>query len=179
MEKTINSSIIYKGKIITVYKDDVLVEKNGGVVKSIREVVKHHGGAVGLVKTKDNKVLFVSQFRYPFKEKIIELPAGKVEENENSLETIYRELMEEVGVKANKIEYVGKILVSPGYCDEAVYMYYVDDYVETIQNFDVDENLEVLAIDIPKVFEMVDNGEIIDGKTLCLLLKKKDELLKK
>ena len=178
MEKTINSNLIYKGKVITVYKDDVLVEKNGGI-KSIREVVHHNGGVVGLVKTKNRKVKFVSQYRYVLKENIVELPAGKIEIGEDPKETIYRELIEEVGVKANNIEYVGKMFVSPGYCDEAIYMYYVDDYEDAEQSFDEDENLDVFEVEVEEAFKMIENGKLIDAKTVCLLLMKKEELLKK
>ena len=178
MEKTIKSNVIYKGKIITVYKDDVYVDKNGGI-NTIREVVHHNGGVVGLVKTKDNKIKFVSQFRYPLKKEIIELPAGKIEIGEDPLETIHRELQEEVGVYANKIEFVGKMYVSPGYCDEAIHMYYVDDYNETEKCFDEDEQLNIFEVDINKAYEMIDKGEIIDAKTFCLLMMKKEAILKK
>jgi len=178
MEKTINSSLIYKGKVITIYKDDVLVEKNGGI-NSIREVVHHNGGVVGLVKTKDRKIKFVRQYRYVLKEKIIELPAGKIEIDEDPDVTIYRELIEEVGVKSNKMEYLGKMYVSPGYCDEAIHMYYVDDYEDAEQDFDEDEDLDVVEIDVEEAFEMIKQGKIVDAKTVCLLLLKKEELLKK
>ena len=97
MEKTIKSEIIYKGKIITVLKDDVLLDKDGGK-NAIREVVLHNGGACGLVLTKDNKIRFVRQYRYAIKDYLIELPAGKIDLNEHPDQTIIRELEEEMGI---------------------------------------------------------------------------------
>ncbi len=177
MERKLKSEVIYDGKIIKVLKDDVLVEKGEGI-KSMREVVLHHGGAVGLVKTKENKVLFVRQFRYAIGDYLLELPAGKLEKGEDPKDTIYRELQEEVGVKANHIDFVGKCYVSPGYCTEMIYMYYVDDYEMTETNFDECENLDMIELDIKEAYELAESGKIIDGKTLCLMMMVKDKLFK-
>ena len=178
MERKLNSKLIYNGKIIKVHKDEVLVEKGEGI-KSMREVVEHHGGAVGLVLTKDKKIKFVKQYRYAIKDYLLELPAGKLEIGEDPKDAIYRELQEEVGVKANKIDFIGSCYVSPGYCTEMIYMYYVDDYEETNTNFDECEDLDLIELDIDEAYKLAESGNIIDGKTLCLMMMVKERAFNK
>ena len=178
MERKISSELIYDGRIIKVKKDEVFVEKGEGI-KSMREVVEHYGGAVGFVLTKDKKIKFVRQYRYAIQDFLLELPAGKLEANEDPKDTIYRELQEEVGVKAKKIEFVGSCYVSPGYCTEMIYMYYVDEYEETETNFDECENLDSVELDVIEAYDLAENGKIIDGKTLCLMMMVKDKVFNK
>ena len=178
MERKINSELIYDGKIIKVLKDEVFVEKGEGI-KSMREVVKHNGGAVGLVLTKDNKIKFVKQYRYAIGDYLLELPAGKLEIGENPKDAIYRELQEEVGVKANKIETIASTYVSPGYCTEMIHMYYVEDYEETETNFDECEDLDLIELDVNEAYKLAEEGKILDAKTLCLMMMVKDKVFKK
>jgi len=178
MEKTIKSEIIYKGKIITVLKDDVLLDKDGGK-KAIREVVLHNGGACGLVLTKDNKIRFVRQYRYAIKDYLIELPAGKIDLNEDPDQTIIRELEEEIGIIPNKIEFVGKIVLSPGFSNEYIYMYFVDDYTEGNISLDEDEDLDSFDLSIEEALKYIYDGKIYDAKSVSLIMMMKDRLLKK
>ena len=123
MEKTVKSNLIYKGKIITVLKDDISFEKKDGTeVNAIREVVLHNGGACALVRTKENKIMFVKQYRYSIKDYLYELPAGKIDPNEDPDTTIIRELEEEVGIIAKSIERLGRIVLSPGFSNEFIYL---------------------------------------------------------
>ena len=178
MEKTIKSEIIYKGKIITVLKDDVSLEKKDGLeVNAIREVVLHNGGACALVRTKDNKIMFVKQYRYTIKDYLYELPAGKIDSNENPNVTIVRELEEEVGIKATKVESLGRIVLSPGFSNEYIYLYYVDEYEKSNVNFDEDEELEYFEFTIDEVLEMIKNGVIYDAKSVALIMMLKDRFL--
>ena len=168
IEKKIKSRIIFQGKVIKVKCDDVVLE-NGVATK--REIVEHLGGACCLVKTKNEEIIFVSQYRYSLGIDVLELPAGKLEVGEDPLTTIRRELEEEVGVVAEVVTELGYILPTPGYSSEKIYLYYVDSYHNCDSNFDFDEHLTVRYIPIKKVYEMVANGEIVDAKTICLLLK--------
>ncbi|MDD3171669.1 MAG: NUDIX hydrolase [Bacilli bacterium] len=174
LEKKLRSKLIYQGKIIRVRSDDVILE-NG--VKTIREVVDHRGGACALVKTKNKEILFVKQFRYALGTDVLELPAGKIEANEDPLTTITRELMEEVGIKATKIESMGYILPTPGYSSEKIYLFYVEEYEECPSHFDEDESLEVISLSISEAYQMMEQSQIIDAKTLCLLAKCQKKLM--
>ncbi|HRT69174.1 MAG TPA: NUDIX hydrolase [Bacilli bacterium] len=174
IEKKIKSRIIYQGKVIHVKCDDVVLE-NG--IKTKREIVEHRGGVCCLVKTKENKILFVSQFRYALAEDVLELPAGKREADEDPLTTIKRELKEEVGIIADEIIECGYIYPTPGYSSEKIYLYYVEEYREGEQEFDSDENLILHEIPIKQAYEMVNDGRIKDAKTICLLMKCQNKLM--
>lgn len=123
MEKTINSELIFDGRVVKLYKDSV--ELSTGQ-KTFREVVKHSGGVV-ILAFKGDKILLVKQFRYPMKEVMLELPAGKLEQGENPFEAAKRELEEETGYCANKWTDLGYVYTSPGYSDEKLYLYKAED----------------------------------------------------
>ena len=114
-EKTISSEVIYKGSIVKLNLDTA--ELPNGKTAS-REVVNHPGGVTVAALTKENELLFVRQYRYPFHEIVLELPAGKMEKNSTPLENIKRELLEETGAVGYNFISLGKQMVSPGFCDE-------------------------------------------------------------
>ena len=174
IEKKVKSRIIFQGNVIKVKCDDVLLE-NG--VKTKREIVEHKGGVCCLVRTKEDTIIFVSQFRYSLGTDILELPAGKIEVGEDPLTTMKRELIEEVGVVADKVIEYGYILPTPGYSNEKIYLYYVDQYHEGKQKFDIDEDLVLHYLPIKEVYEMIEDGRIIDAKTICLCMKCQKKLM--
>ncbi|DAA97112.1 TPA: ADP-ribose pyrophosphatase [Candidatus Gastranaerophilales bacterium HUM_9] len=169
-EKTLSSEYVFRGKVIDVKRDDILVS-NGH--KSIREVVEHSGGVV-ILAIKDNKILTVNQFRYPIKTTSIELPAGKLEIGENPDFASKRELEEETGYIAKKWKSLGYIYTSVGFCNEKLYLYLATDLEYKQVNPDEDEIIEAKEYPIKEVFEMIDNGKINDAKTLCALLRARE-----
>lgn len=166
-EKTIHSETVFTGRVVKVYKDDV--ELSDGT-KSFREVVRHSGGVV-ILAVKDTKILMVKQFRYPMKEVLLELPAGKLEQNEDPFKAAKRELEEETGYCANKWTDLGFVYTSPGYSDEKLYLYKAEDLEFTQCHPDDGEILEPLEIEINEIMKMIGNGEINDAKTLCALMR--------
>ena len=164
-EKTLSSEYVFRGKVIDVKRDDILVS-NGH--KSIREVVEHSGGVV-ILALKDNKILTVKQYRYPIGTTSIELPAGKLEKGENPDFAAKRELEEETGFIAKNWISLGYIYTSPGFCDEKLYLYFASDLSYKKQNPDEDEILECGSYSTDEIFEMVNNGTINDSKTICTL----------
>ncbi len=167
-EKKISGEIIYNGKILTLIKDKVLCP-NGNT--SFREVVLHNGGAAILCITKDNLVYLVKQFRYPYNEVMYEIPAGKLELNENPYDAALREFEEETGNKAKRLIDLGCIYPSCGYTSEKIYLFLANDFTISKQNLDSDETLEVVLMPLDKVEEMVLNGEIKDSKAICALYR--------
>lgn len=168
-EQTLNSQLIYEGKVVKVFKDSV--ELSTGK-KSFREFVKHSGGVV-ILAVKGDKILLVKQFRYPLKEVMFELPAGKLEIGEDPFEAAKRELEEETGYCANKWTPLGYVYTSPGYSDEKLYLYKAEDLEFTHCHPDEGEIIEAFEYKYEDVLKMVDNGEINDAKTLCALLRAK------
>lgn len=167
-EKTLKENVIFSGKIITVNCDEALLP-NGKTSK--REVVYHHGGVCVVPLTKEGELLFVKQFRYPYREVILELPAGKLEKNENPYEAGLRELGEEVGVTTDEMISLGKFYPTPGYCSEIIHIYLAENLTVTGQHLDDDEFLDVEKIPLEKALKMVMSGEIVDGKTQTAILK--------
>lgn len=166
-EKTLNSNLVYDGKILKVFKDDVEVADGH---KSFREIVKHSGGVV-ILAIKNNNILFVKQFRYPMKEIILELPAGKLELGEDPFEAAKRELEEETGYCANKWTDLGFVYTSPGYSNEKLYLFKAEDLFFTNCHPDEGEILQNFEYNIEDVKNMISNGEISDAKTLCAFLR--------
>lgn len=164
-EKTLNSQIVYDGKIITVRRDEVELA-NGR--KSFREVVEHSGGVV-IVALKGDSILFVKQFRYPIKEVITELPAGKLEKGEDPDNACERELEEETGYRAKHWTSLGYIYTSIGFCDEKLYLYLAQELEFVGEHPDEGEILENYEYKIKDVEEMIQNGKINDAKTICAI----------
>lgn len=166
-EKTLDSKLIFDGRVIKLYKDSVELPTGQ---TSFREVVKHSGGVVVLAY-KGSKILLVKQFRYPMKEILYELPAGKLEPNEDPFEAAKRELEEETGYCANDWTDLGFVYTSPGYSDEKLYLYKAENLEFTHCHPDEGEILEPLEIESDEVVKMINDGRIIDAKTLCALMK--------
>jgi len=170
-EKQIKSKVVYKGHIINVTLDDIYIVNGDNIIYSKREIVHHNGGVCALVKLDNGKIPFVKQYRYAFKDALLELPAGKIEKGEEHLKTIIREVEEEIGIIPNEVVYMGKIYVSPGISDEVLYLYYIEDYELSKQCFDEDEFLDVIEYTYDEAIELINNETICDAKTVSLLLK--------
>lgn len=171
-EKQLEKEYIYNGKIINLRRDMALLP-NGKT--ATREVIEHPGGVCVVPLTDDNEVLFVRQFRYPYMEVILEIPAGKRDrgQDEDPLECGKRELKEETGAAAENYVDLGRLYPSPGYCGEVICMYAATglDYGE--MQPDDDEFLTVEKIPLERAVEMILSGEITDAKTQAAVLKVK------
>lgn len=166
-EETIKSKIVYDGKILTVYKDDVEISDG---TKAFREVVKHSGGVV-ILAVKEDKILLVKQFRYPMKQAMFELPAGKLEKDENPFEAAKRELEEETGYRAKNWTDLGYIFTSPGYSNEKLYLYKAENLTFTKCKPDKGEIIQAFEFDKKDVLKMMKSGEISDAKSLCAFMR--------
>ena len=119
-------------------------------------------------------VPLVRQFRYPIQELLLELPAGKLDqEAEDQLEAAKRELSEETGMEAEKWTYLGYTLASPGFCDERLHMYLAQNLKVKKQHLDEDEFLNVEMIHFDELVKQVMDATITDAKTVATTLKVK------
>lgn len=165
-EKTIKENYIYKGKILNLRKDDIELPDGNG---AIREIVEHSGGSAVLCE-KDGKILMVRQFRYPYKKEIWEIPAGKINKGEDPEQTARRELKEEGGIQAEKMEKLFEVYPSPGYTEEIIHIFKAEGLKETDIHLDEDEFLSGKWFEKEDLKSMIESGEIKDGKTLIALL---------
>jgi ADP-ribose pyrophosphatase len=167
-EKTLDEKSIYKGKIIDLVVQNVEL-LNGRISK--REIVKHPGGVAILAYLDDETILFVEQFRKPIDNSLLELPAGKLEYGENTKECGIRELEEETGYKAKKFEYLGKIVTSPGFTNEYIYIYKASELYKGQTGLgDEDEFINIHEIKVNDIKSMIKKGDIIDSKTICAFM---------
>jgi len=167
-ETTVARNIIYKGRIVTLCLDDALLP-NGKPCQ--REVVDHPGGVCIVALTDENDLLLVRQFRYPYGEILMELPAGKLEYGEDPLPAGQRELLEETGAIASSYESLGVFYPSPGFCGEKIYIYLARGLRFEAPCPDEDEFLQCVRVPLDEAVRMVMDGEISDGKTQAGVLK--------
>ena len=164
--KIINSQEIFNGRVFDVTVDTI-VEGN---VTYQREVVHHPGSAVIVPVFDDGTVGLVRQYRHPAVKYLLEIPAGTLDGNESPEEGAARELAEELGCGAARLEKLSEFFVSPGFCEEKMWIYLATDLSETTQQLEADELIEVVRIPFVRALEMISTGEIEDAKTIIGLL---------
>lgn len=167
-EKTLSEEKVFDGKFVQVSRYDVELA-NGR--KALREVVKHPGGVVVVALKDENTILMVKQYRYPIKQVFLELPAGRLEPNDNPDERIKKELEEETGHIAKNWKSLGYIYTTPGICDEKLYLYLATDLEFKEQKPDDGEIIEFYEYKLDEVFNLIKSGEINDAKTICALTR--------
>lgn len=167
MEKTTATKMIYQGKIINLRVDDVELA-NGSMSK--REIVEHPGAVAILAITEENDVFFVRQFRKPIEKELLEIPAGKLDAQEDPADCAVRELGEEVGMKPKTLRQIAFYYSSPGFASEKLYIFLATELEPSDVAKPEDEILEPLKIPYSEALAMARQGRIQDGKTLIALL---------
>lgn len=167
-EKKLSSQTIYSGRILELHKDEV--ELSNGA-KASREVVRQRGAVVVCAVNELDEILLVKQYRYPVGEAILELPAGRLELNEDPEIACRRELQEETGFVAQQWKSLGFIYPSAGFSDEKLYLYLAKDLEFVKQNLDEGEILDVLKYSLQEVHKMIKDGRINDAKTICAITR--------
>ncbi|MCD8200960.1 MAG: NUDIX hydrolase [Clostridia bacterium] len=170
-EKTIKSTRIYSGRIIDVDLDEVELAE-GNIRK--REIVHHNGGAA-ILFIREGEVALAEQYRYAYKKVLIEIPAGKIEKGEEPKACAIRELEEETGYVADDAKLYLTIYPTPGYTDEIIYVYLVENAKFKSQKLDSGEYLNIKFMKITDVLRMIESGEICDSKSICALYKYANE----
>jgi ADP-ribose pyrophosphatase len=166
-EPTVDSRRIYSGKIFDVRVYTVSLP-NGGTYQ--REIVEH-GNSVVIVPVDDQRrVLLVRQYRKAPEKSLLEVPAGGLEEGEAPDEGAQRELQEEIGFTAGKLQRMAGFWMVPGFCTEYMHAYLATDLREGALPPDEDENIEVVPTPLSRIPDMIRSGEIEDGKTIAAIL---------
>jgi ADP-ribose pyrophosphatase len=163
----IKRKTIYEGRVFDVQK--VLARLPDG--REHEYDLVSHGGAVTLVPVdQDGKIWFVRQFRLGALQELLELPAGLMETDEPPEVSAGRELREEIGMAADQLRQLGQFYMAAGYSSEYMYVYLATGLHPSPLEQDEDEFLQVQAIPVKQVYEMVHANQVHDGKTLAALL---------
>ncbi len=169
-EKTLTQEYHFKGRIIKCRTDTALLPDG---TECYREVCEHPGGVGVLPITKEGEVILVRQFRYPYGETLLEIPAGKLDHgpDEDPAGCAVRELKEETGFTAGRMVALGKSYPSPGFLTEILHAYCALDLVPGESQPDEGEFVEVVRLPIREVERQIASGELCDGKTMIAMYR--------
>lgn len=170
-EKTVTRKDIFKGQVIDVKYDTVNLPGNLGIAN--RELIFHNGGVAVLAITDEQKLILVRQFRKALEKVIYEIPAGKLEQGENSdpQAAMVRELEEETGMAAATIVKISEFYTAPGFCNEVLHLYKAQNLtkVDNPRPQDADETIELHEVTLVEAKAMIRSGEIADAKTIIAI----------
>jgi ADP-ribose pyrophosphatase len=170
--QVLSSQVVYDGPLFRVLKDR-LIEPGGK--ESIRDVIRHNGSAVILAvdnskNKKDPWIVMERQYRHAANQFLWEIPAGKLEAGEDSLEGAKRELEEETGYRAKKWRELVEYYASPGFLGESMKVFLAEGLVAGDARPEDDELIELRLVKLSEALKMIEKGGIMDGKTLSSVL---------
>ena len=166
-ERTVSSERIYDGRIVKLRVDTV--ELAGGRT-STREIIEHRGAVVIAALDGEGNVLLVQQFRKPVEQELLELPAGTLDPGEDPESCAWRELQEETGFRAEKLEKLGGFYSAPGFCTEFLHLFLATGLQPSPMDADDDEDIRVVPTQLSVVPSLITAGEIRDAKSVAGLL---------
>lgn len=160
---TLSTETVYKGKVFDIRIDEI----RDGEIEYKREIVVHKGSCVVIPVFEDGTLALVRQYRHAAGKYLLEICAGTLNAGEDPEEGAIRELEEEIGVRAAKIEKLSEFYVSPGFLTEKMHLYLASELTETQQNLEEDEILSIERHSLRALLDMIQNGEIEDAKTIA------------
>ncbi len=172
-EKTVESKRIYEGRIVNLRCDSV-INVSGNISK--REIVEHPGGVALAVFTNEKKFVLEKQYRKAAGKVMIEVPAGKAEPGEDPRVTAERELKEETGYAAGRMQKLCAMYASPGYCDEVLHVYLCTQLTPGVTEFDESEAIDLYEYSAEEILALISSGEIEDAKTIAAFFLAKQRL---
>ncbi|MEM1994796.1 MAG: NUDIX hydrolase [Nitrososphaerales archaeon] len=165
--KTLSSELVYNGRVVSLVKDVVLLPSGR---KTIREKIIHPG-AVGILPIlKGENLILVEQFRYVINSTLLEIPAGTIEENEAPEECAARELREETGYQASKLELLSTFYLAPGYSTEFFWLFKASGLKRGKVKPMLDETIKVKKVKLAEAYDLIRRGVIRDAKSICAIL---------
>ncbi len=162
LPEILSSEEVYKGRLISVARDTV----REGDVTYVREVVGHPGGASIVAYFDDGTTALVRQYRHPARRFVLEIPAGKLDPGEQPRQTAARELEEELGVVAARLEPLSAFYTTPGFCAEKLWVFLATELRETALRHETDEIIEIVRVPFREALALIASGEIEDAKTI-------------
>lgn len=165
-EKTLEISNIYMGKVINLDIETVLLPNNK---KAKREIVRHPGAVAILPLNDKGEIYFVKQYRKAVDMELLEIPAGKIENDEEPENCALRELQEEIGFTADKLTFIGEFYTSPGFANEKIFIYKAEELTQSRLTMDEDEFINIVKYSKCDALKMIKKGIIKDAKTVLAL----------
>lgn len=163
-ERTVARCDVYDGRVIQLHVDEVELP-NGK--RTTREVAEHADAVVVLPIDESGRALLVRQYRYPIGKDLLEAPAGGIDPGESPDQAAQRELQEEIGYKAGRLDGLGEFWTAPGFCTEYMYAYLAGDLSPSSLAPDEDEDIVVERHSLDSIREMIRDGRIVDAKTIA------------
>lgn len=171
--KRIDRKLVYEGSILKIYEDTMQVE-DGRIVKW--DFIGHQGAAAVVPVRNDGKILMVRQYRNSLDRMTLEIPAGcRDYPEEPTIHCAYRELQEETGYQAEKMEFLIRVCSAIAFCDEMVDVYVASGLTPGQQHLDPEEAINVEAYTIDELADMIYAGSINDSKTVAALMAYKNK----
>ena len=158
---------VYDGRVLSLDVDEVVEPED---VRAVREVVRHRGSVAVVALDEGGRMALVRQYRYPVDERLWELPAGRLDTGETPEQAGRRELEDEVGRRAERLEPLCRFYTTPGFCDEVMHLFRASGLVTVPARPEADERIEVRWFELPEALAMIDRGEIREAKTIVGLL---------
>lgn len=166
--KRVKRELVHKGRIVNFYEDHMSLP-NGNT--AVWDYIEHKGAAAVVPVTKEGKILMVRQYRNALERYTLEIPAGAVNyAGEPKEQCAARELEEETGYRAEKLEWLINVNTTVAFCNEFIGIYVAEDLIPTRQHLDEDEFLNVEEHDLEELLSMIYGGRITDAKTSAALL---------
>ena len=163
--EVLESKVTHQGKIVNITVDKLRMPDGSEAYRET--VIRGKNAAATLAVDNDGKLIFVRQYRHAFREMLLEIPAGVLEEGEEAEEGVLRELEEETGKKAETLEFLCEMYPTVGYCTEKIQLFIATDLTEGQQKLDADEFVEIEKYTPEEAVDMIYKGEIKDGKTIA------------
>jgi ADP-ribose pyrophosphatase len=167
MEKKLSSRLLYEGRNFSFKTDEVELQ-NGR--KTRRDIVDHPGAVAVLPVLLNGNIVLVRQYRYAVKKNLLEIPAGTIEKDETPLNCAIRELREETGYEAGKMQILMRCYMAPGYSSELIYFYVATGLKMVNSVKALDEVIIVKAFELKEVLSMIKDNTIEDAKTIAGVL---------
>ena len=167
-EERVSGERVFTGRVINLNVDRIRLLDGS---PTIREVVEHPGGVTIAALTEQNELYMVRQFRYPFREVLLELPAGRLEPGEPPLEAAKREQLEETGTRGERYLSLGVCYATPAYCTERIHLWACRVTDVGAQRLNPGEFLELERVPLERAVELVLTNRIPDAKTQIGILK--------
>jgi ADP-ribose pyrophosphatase len=166
-ERVINTRRIHDGRIVNLREDTVELADGRS---ALREIVQHVDVVAIVALDADGSVLLVRQYRLPASDILLEVPAGGIDKGESVEDAAQRELQEETGYRAERLQRIGGFFVSPGYCTEFIHVFLATGLTESPLAGDDDEDIVVERMPLSEAIRLIDSGEIKDAKSIIGLL---------